>query len=299
MAKRFIDIGANLTDLMYEGVYNGSQKHSPDLINVLKRSWEAGLKKIIITGGNLSESKKALELAKTDEKLFSTVGCHPTRCLEFESEGNNPEKYLDELKNTILSDRSKIVAIGECGLDYDRIQFCPKEIQKKYFESQLNLSAHCDLPLFLHCRNAADDLYNILTKHPNLKGVVHSFDGTSEEAKKFIDLGYFIGLNGCSLKTSDNLETVKTIPAERILLETDCPWCEIRPSHAGYKHIRKENLPTNAVKKEKWSADCMVKSRNEPCNIRQVLDVIAAVRNEDPYELSEKIYQNTLSLFFT
>lgn len=70
-----------------------------------------------------------------------------------------------------------------------------------------------------------------------------------------------------SLKTLDNLETVKNLPQERILLETDCPWCEIRPSHAGFKFINKENN-SQSFKKEKWSPDALVKSRNEPCNIR-------------------------------
>lgn len=107
-----------------------------------------------------------------------------------------------------------------------------------------------------------------MSKDETLTGVVHSFDGTIEQAKRFIDLGYYIGLNGCSLKTQENLETVKNLPQDRILLETDCPWCEIRPSHAGFKFISNENKDMPAVKKEKWNAEAMVKSRNEPCNIR-------------------------------
>lgn len=71
-----------------------------------------------------------------------------------------------------------------------------------------------------------------------------------------------------SLKTLNNLETVKSLPSDKILLETDCPWCDIRPSHEGYKFITKENLTTPSVKKEKWSENAMVKGRNEPCNIR-------------------------------
>lgn len=72
-----------------------------------------------------------------------------------------------------------------------------------------------------------------------------------------------------SLKTAENLETVKSLPRDKILLETDCPWCEIRPSHAGYKFIEKDNIPAS-VKKEKWTEDLMVKGRNEPTNIRCV-----------------------------
>lgn len=193
--KKFIDIGANLTDSMYQGVYNGSKKHEPDLIPVLKRSWEAGLEKLIITGGSVEESKKAIELANSDDRLFATVGCHPTRCSEFELPPNTPDEYLTHLDNLVKENRSKVVALGECGLDYDRLQFCPKDSQKKYFELQLTLNQSLQLPLFLHCRNAASDLYQILSKY-TFKGVIHSFDGSIEEATKFIDLGYYIGLNG-------------------------------------------------------------------------------------------------------
>ncbi|KRT82833.1 hypothetical protein AMK59_3356, partial [Oryctes borbonicus] len=266
--RKYVDIGANLTDLMYTGVYNGSEKHQNDLEHVLNRSWESSVEKIIITGGNYKESENALEIANTDDRLYSTVGCHPTRCLEFEENSTLPSEYVEQLKTIIRRGKNKIVAIGECGLDYDRVQFCPVDVQKKYFELQLSLSEEFRLPLFLHCRNAAGDLYEILCKY-NLRGVVHSFDGTIEEAKKFIELGYYIGLNGCSLKTKENLETVAKLPSDKILLETDCPWCEIRPSHAGYQYILNEHQFAT-TKKEKWKSDCMIKSRNEPSNIRQV-----------------------------
>ncbi|XP_050295866.1 deoxyribonuclease TATDN1 isoform X2 [Anthonomus grandis grandis] len=282
---------------MYQGIYNGSKKHEPDLTHVLKRSWKSGLEKIIITGGSLKESKEAIELAKTDDRLYATVGCHPTRCNEFEQEENTPENYLQSLKTLIAENEHKVVALGECGLDYDRLHFCEKETQKKYFELQLKLNEELNLPLFLHCRNAASDLYDILSNY-KFKGVVHSFDGNLEEAKKFIDLGYFIGLNGCSLKTQENLDTVKNLPIEKLMIETDCPWCEVRPTHPGYKFILEENKKFPSVKKEKWQPDHMVKSRNEPTNIRQVLDIISALKQEPSDSLSEKIFQNTMDVFF-
>lgn len=167
------------------------------------------------------------------DRLFFTVGCHPTRCNEFESD---PDKYHLQLCNAIEKHRNKVVAIGEIGLDYDRLQFCNADVQKKYFERQLSLVEKYKLPLFLHCRNSFDDFYDIvqsnLYKITN-GGVVHSFDGTIEEAMKLIEIGFYIGLNGCSLKTEDQLKVVAQIPNERILIETDCPWCGIRPSHAG------------------------------------------------------------------
>lgn len=283
---------------MYQGVYHGNKKHEADLDLVLKRAWDGGLSKMIITGTSLSDSKTALELAKTNKQLYCTVGCHPTRCGEFEKDGTDPDAYLESLLQLALDNRDNVVAIGECGLDYDRTHFCPPDIQRKYFEKQISLAEVTGLPMFLHCRNSAADLVKILTTHREkiVGGVVHSFDGTKEEAQQILDLDLHIGLNGCSLKTEDNLAVAATIPVERLMIETDCPWCEIRPTHAGHKHI-KTAFPTK--KKEKWESGVMVKSRNEPNCIVQVLEVLAAIRDEDPDQLSDKLYQNTLKLFFS
>lgn len=294
--RKFIDIGANLSDSMYQGIYNGSQKHHPDLDKVLERSWNNNLSKIIITAGNVEESKKALVIARTDERLFSTIGCHPTRCNEFEENGD-PEAYLKSLSDLAVDNKDKIVAIGEMGLDYDRLQFCSKDVQKKYFEMQLSLCSALKLPMFLHCRNASEDFIRILRKHKDTltAGVVHSFDGNPEEANSILQMGLYIGINGCSLKTEENLFSVTTIPSDRLMIETDCPWCEIRPTHASAKDII-TNFPS--VKKEKWQPDRMVKGRNEPCTIVQILEVLARIRDEEEEYLCNQIYKNTMKVFF-
>ncbi len=107
----------------------------------------------------------------------------------------------------------------------------------RYFEKQLELPKLTKLPLFLHCRNAYADFFEILNRHHNELhgGVVHSFTGSKEEAKLFTDLGYFIGINGCSLKTQENIEAMCSIPSQYLMIETDCPWCECKASHAGFK----------------------------------------------------------------
>lgn len=294
--RKFIDIGANLTDPMYQGIYHGSQKHLPDLDKVLERSWNNNISKIIITAGNIEESKKALEIARTDERLFSTVGCHPTRCNEFEESGN-PEAYLKSLSDLAADNKDKVVAIGEMGLDYDRLQFCSKDIQKKYFEMQLSLCSTLKLPMFLHCRNASEDFVRILRKHKDTltAGVVHSFDGNPEEANSILQMGLYIGINGCSLKTEENLFAVTTIPSDKLMIETDCPWCEIRPTHASAKDVI-THFPF--IKKEKWQSDKMVKGRNEPCTIVQILEVLARIRDEEEEYLCNQIYKNTMKVFF-
>jgi TatD DNase family protein len=124
--------------------------------------------------------------------------------------------------------------------------------------------------------------------------VVHSFTGSSQEAKLIVELGYFIGINGCSLKTEENIQTMLSIPSEWLLIETDSPWCDIKQSHASAKYV-KTRLPE--VKKEKWDEDILVKGRNEPSKLIQVLEILSATRQEDIYELGQKVYENTCRLF--
>lgn len=298
---KLIDIGANLTDLMYEGEYHGKKKHSKDLSAVLDRAFGNGVERLIVTGGSLEESRKAIELAKTDERLFATVGCHPTRCGEFDSSEEGPEGYLNSLSKLVEENRETVVALGEMGLDYDRTQFCEIETQKKYFELQLRLAESLNIPMFLHCRNAAGDLTAALAEYgTGMRGVVHSFDGSAEEAKSILDLGYYIGVNGCSLKTEENLTALKTIPSDRLLLETDCPWCDVRPSHAGHKFVytKLEERYGSVKKPDKWKEGSMVKGRNEPCNIVSILEIVAAVKGEKAAMLCDTVYQNTMKLFF-
>lgn len=293
-ARRLIDIGANLTDPMFKGIYHNSQKHKDDFQPMLDRARLAGVEKIIITGGSLEDSRKALELARQRDYLFSTVGVHPTRCEEFNAFESGPDAYLEELSRLFREGQGKVVAIGELGLDYDRLQFCSKETQKLYFEKQLSLAEQTRLPLFLHNRNSIDDFIEILGRYKPSRGVVHSFDGTESDLNCILSLGLSIGINGCSLKSEQNLEVAKKIPSDKLLIETDCPWCDIRPSHASFKHIK-----TNYAKSKDASDPSLpIKGRNEPLNLLQVLEVLASIRQENIDELEEKVYENTNKLFF-
>eukprot|EP01102_Stenamoeba_stenopodia_P010514 TRINITY_DN3176_c0_g1_i1.p1 TRINITY_DN3176_c0_g1~~TRINITY_DN3176_c0_g1_i1.p1 ORF type:complete len:347 (+),score=55.14 TRINITY_DN3176_c0_g1_i1:54-1043(+) len=311
---RLIDIGANLTDSCFRGIYRDKRAHEDDFGDVLERAQQVGLKKIIITSGTRQDTHDAIELIKEHPNYLSTtVGVHPTRCSqEFEPEGDETkgEEYLRSLleiaqKHTALNvvdgKRGPIVAIGEFGLDYDRLHFCSKEIQLKWFERQFELSESTKLPLFLHMRNAEEDFIEVVKKnrHRFTHGVVHSYTGENPtHLKSLLDLNLYIGVNGCSLKTQQNLDIVKTIPLDRLMIETDAPYCDIKPSGPAAKYLNLKATPWPSVKKEKWKKGAVVKSRNEPCYIRQVLDVIAGVKGEDVQKVADQIYKNTCLVFF-
>ena len=138
------------------------------------------------------------------------------------------------------------------------------------------------------------------------RGVVHSFTGTVEEMQDIVAMGFHVGVNGCSLKTEENLEVVRKMPLERLQVETDGPWCELRPSHAGYK-VLQENFPEvlaegapgrhKSVKKEKWTEGTMVKGRNEPCCIGLVAHVVAGVQGVAVEEVAEAAWRNSVNMF--
>lgn len=119
------------------------------------------------------------------------------------------------------------MAFGEIGLDYDRLYLTGKDEQLRYFEKQLEVAVRVQLPLFLHSRAASEDFERLLqSKLPQLPklGLVHSFTGSLDEMRRLLDMGLSIGVNGCSLKTEENLAVVKEIPLDRLQIETDGPW---------------------------------------------------------------------------
>ena len=281
---------------------------------------------MIITGGSLSESEEALKLAEEHggssrlvprsstkslylalDNLYATVGVHPTRCSEFESHPAGPQAYLASLLDLARRGKKtgKCVAIGELGLDFDpdRLKFCSRETQEKWFEAQLDLSHELGLPLFLHNRSSTERFCAILQRYRTkwTKGVAHSFTGTPTELSSLLAIeGIFVGLNGCSLKTAENLESAKLVPLDKLMLESDAPWCDIRRTHASFSFVAKEmGQPLfNGIKKEKWEMGRAVKERNEPSCTRLVAGVVAGVKGLSLEEVCDAAWANTCSVFF-
>ncbi|KAJ5079385.1 deoxyribonuclease tatdn1-related [Anaeramoeba ignava] len=293
---RFIDIGANLTDQNYYGIYQKKKVHESDLESVFERSLFYGVEKTIVTGATLNSSQKAFELCKQHKTAYFTCGVHPSSAHDLKKDGNE-EEYLAKMLKLIQESQGLCVAIGEMGLDYDRLWYTTKEEQKEVFQKQFELVDKINLPLFLHSRNATKDFVDILQKNRSRfkEGVVHSFTGPLEELKALLDLNMYIGVNGCSLKQKENLEMVKEIPIERMMLDTDCPYCEIRQSHptGGFRKTVFE-----AVRKEKFIKGKCVKGRIEPCFIRHVAEAIAVIKNQSIEDISKIIFENTMKVFF-
>ncbi|EMD41932.1 hypothetical protein CERSUDRAFT_90521 [Gelatoporia subvermispora B] len=306
----------NLTDPIFRGIYRGKQKHADDLEAMLERSRVAGVLSMLITGGSLEESREALELARQYD-LYATVGCHPTRSGQFDEHPEGPSAYLLELEKLISehsTGRGRAVAVGECGLDYDRTHFAPEDVQRKHFRSQLRLARKLHLPLFLHSRAAHADFVRILReegfgedggRNVGAKGgVVHSFTGTLAEAAELMDMGFHVGLNGCSLKTAENLQAAKSIRLDKLMLETDAPWCSMTSTHASKQHL--SSLPADlnslyfppATKPESFVSGKPVKGRNEPCAIGGVAWTVAKLHPETTFEqVAEAAWSSTVEVF--
>ncbi|KAF2101075.1 putative hydrolase [Rhizodiscina lignyota] len=300
---RYVDIGINLGDPVFRGKYHGKQAHTDDFSDVLQRARDAGCQKLMVTGSDLKESIHAVQIAEQHPGLcYATVGVHPCSAKHFDSYLGGPAAMLASLKDVAVMGKESghAVAFGEIGLDYDRLFLTGKEQQLKYFEAQLDLAVEIQLPLFLHSRAASEDFERLLgARLPKLpkRGLVHSFTGTMEEMKRMVDLGLDVGVNGCSMKTEENIEVVKEIPLGRLQIETDGPWCEMRPSHVSAKYLSDAPPLLKAVKKEKWAAGMMVKGRNEPATISHVAHAIAKIKGIPVEEVTEAAWRNSVEMF--
>ena len=335
-----IDIGANLVDdsFLSEALFKPGPcllHHIPysDMEWVLHRCARVGVTDLILTGGSEEDSVKAIALAKSyDGKSFpvfdasnsvddiekdlrrirlrATVGCHPCRATEV-----THQKYFERLRQLIAENRDVVVAVGECGLDYDRTGYCPIDVQHKVFPPHFDLAREFDLPLFLHNRNTGGDFVRIMEREmPSLSagGVVHSFTGGLEEMKQLVNLGLYIGVNGCSMKTEENCAVVSQIPLDRLLLETDSPYCEIRPSHASYggvstffrslkkEHYLQEIRGLTTIKsfevlleRLQFLSRTIMKRRNEPSTLSQVCEAAYSIRNSGPRVRTDQATQTS------
>ncbi len=241
-----VDIGFNFT----------SSAFRKDEDAVIERARLAGVKHFVITGSDLDESERAAELAEKHPGMISTAGVHPHLAKTWQ------EDSYTKLK--LLAAYEQVAAIGEAGLDYNRNYSTPEQ-QRTAFQAQLELAAELNMPIFLHEREAHEDFTKLLTLFRNqlCKVVVHCFTGSHEELATYIDLDCHIGITGwiCDERRGTHLhESIKMIPANRLMIETDAPYLLPRD-------LPKEKFPKPDGR------------RNEPAYLPHILSTVAKCRN--------------------
>lgn len=209
--NEFIDIGLNLAHDSFD----------KDRDQVLAAAVAAGVSRMIVTGTSVTTSAKAAELSLAcPGMLFATAGVHPHHAAELD------EHALAAIEG--LLNNPSVVAVGECGLDFFR-NYSPQATQLRAFEMQLELAAACGLPVFLHQRDAHEDMLRLLHRyrHKLAGGVTHCFTGNAEQLAAYLDLDLYVGITGwiCDERRGHDLrDAVARLPLDRVLLETDAPY---------------------------------------------------------------------------
>lgn len=258
---KLIDIGCNLTHESFD----------KDLPEVMASAHAQGVVHMVVTGASEAGSIKACRLAEQwPEALTATAGVHPHLASEFT---RDTASVLADLHH-----HERVVAVGECGLDYFR-DFSPRPAQRRAFEQQLELAVDCGKPVFLHQREAHQDFIAILREfRPHLsQGVVHCFTDTRQAMLEYLEMDLHIGITGwiCDERRGHHLkEFVHEIPAERLMLETDAPYLK----------------PRNLRPKVKAH-------RNEPQWLPWIAGTVAACRNVSPAVLAEQTTATARAFF--
>ena len=254
---QLIDIGANLTHPAFHA----------DLQDVLKRAHAAGVKGIVVTGTSVDESVNALKVAT--DTIYATAGVHPHHASECDA------TTIPALR--VLAQHPRVVAIGECGLDFNR-NYSPHQDQEKWFGAQVELACDLKKPLFLHSRDAKDKFVSVLRQFKTLPpAVAHCFTGEKDELHAYLDLGLYIGITGwiCDERRGAHLlELVRDIPADRLMLETDSPYLTPRDLHPQPKA-----------------------RRNQPAHLPHILRAVARATGKPPEQLAEETTRNAKAFF--
>ncbi|WP_251358937.1 TatD family hydrolase [Kangiella sp. TOML190] len=255
----FIDIGVNLTNSRFD----------KDRDQLIQAAIQAGVHYQVVTGTNAQESQAAFTLTQQYPQLFATAGCHPHDAARMNSVD------LERIKT--LLQQEKVVAVGECGLDFNR-DFSPRDIQQHVFRQQIELACELKKPLFLHERDATDTMLAILDDYqqqlPN--AVIHCFTGSEQALDAYLERGLWIGITGwiCDERRGQELaQIVSRIPDDRLLIETDAPYLiprDLKPKPKSNRNLP-QYLPHIAkriaeLRQQSWKQIATMSSQNA-CNL--------------------------------
>lgn len=232
---------------------------------MLDRAYEVGVSRLIVVGTTLEDSELAVEFAAAHDNVWASIGLHPH---EAKTYANNQDALV---RFAALASHPKVVAIGECGLDYYYNHSLPAE-QEIVLRFQIELALKHNLPMIFHVRNAFDDFWPIFEDYSGVRGVVHSFSSSKADLKDVLDHKLFVGLNGITTfsKDEDQLEAFKRVPLDKMLLETDAPFLAPVP-HRG--------------------KIC------EPKYVRDTAEFLAKLRGEKLDDIAAQTTQNAKELF--
>lgn len=231
-----------------------------DRDDLLKKCFKEGIEYIINVGTDKKTSEDSIALAAKYKQVYASVGFHP----------HDAESYDRELVKKLAAEK-KVVAIGEIGLDYFK-NYCPRDIQKKAFEDQLQLANELELPVIIHDRDAHEDCYDLLVKYNPKKVVFHCFTGDALFAQKCLEQGWFLSFTGVvTYKNSGLDDVVRQVPRDRFFIETDSPFLSPVPMRG---------------------------KRNSPLNLRHIVEKIADLKRMSPNKVAEASYENALEFFF-
>lgn len=225
---------------------------------------ESGISLVLDPGCDVASSRAALALAEKFPHVWAAAGLHPENC------AGCGQAELAAIRE--LAGRSKVVAIGEIGLDYHWDTNPPREFQQEIFRLQLALAAELSLPVIVHDRDAHGDCLAIIAEFPQVRGVFHCYSGSAEMAEVLLNRGWYLGFDGpVTYKNARKArETAQITPPERILLETDAPYLSPAPNRG---------------------------KRNDSRNLAYIAQTLAAWKNMDPGELACVAMENGKRLF--
>ena len=238
------------------------EKYKHDVDIIVQKAIDSGVKKMICVGVDLETSEKAILISNKYEQVYATVGYHPHESKDA------PQRYIYELED--MAKNSKVVAIGETGLDY-YYNISPKSIQKNIFNEQIELSKDLNIPIIMHNRNSDKDLLSIIESSKLDYGVVHCFSSDWGMAEKLLKLNIKLSFTGMVTFIKDPIEEVlKKIKLDDFFLETDSPYLAPNP-HRG--------------------------KRNEPAMVNLIAQKIAQIKNVPLEIIVESTTKNALSFF--
>ena len=251
-----------------------------DRYAVMLRAREAGIAMINV-GTDQGTSLAAILLAEKYDNAYATVGLHPIHTDKETYHDKNERsasthetskdgEVFDEVYYRTFASHKKVVAIGECGLDYFRLNEDTKQKQIEAFEAQIAFANELGKPLMLHIRNAYKDAYGVLKKNAVVKGNVHFFAGTWDEAKLFLDLGFTLSFTGVITFARQYDEVIKNMPLDMLMSETDAPYVAPVPYRG---------------------------KRNEPIYVIEVVKKIAEIRGESYEKVRETLAGNAVRFF--